>query len=184
MGQAGDFLFMESKRQRKQYRLNCYDYSQSGAYFITICTFEKICLFGNVINSKMILNNIGEIAQNEWHHSSKIRSEIRLNEFIIMPNHIHGIIIIDSVGATGGRPKTPYSSGPHKRSLGSFVAGYKSSVTKHINFIRRTSNRYIWQRNFYDHIIRDNNDLKRTRQYIIDNPIQWKFDRNHPDNQY
>lgn len=130
----------------------------------------------------MILNDTGKIVQDEWRRSSVIRNEIELDEYIVMPNHIHGIIIINNVGATGGRPKTPYSSGPHKRSLGSFVAGFKSSITKHINLIRGSSNRYIWQRNYYDHIIRNDKDLYNSRIYINNNPLKWEFDRNHPNN--
>jgi len=152
-------------------------------YFITICTYEKIHLFGDVVGGKMILNDNGHIAQEEWLRSSKIRNEIEMDEFVIMPNHVHGIIIVNNnVRATGRSPLHHQSSGPPKRSLGSFVAGFKSSVTKRINEYRNTPTQYVWQRNYYDHIIRNDVDLNRTRQYILNNPEKWELDRNHPDN--
>ena len=131
----------------------------------------------------------GKIIQSEWIKSSKIRKEIRLDHFIIMPNHIHGIIFIttqnhplrstdaNDVGATG---RSPLPRGPKPKSLGSFVAGFKSIVTKRVNELRKTPGISVWQRNYYDHIIRNENELHLIRKYIVNNPAQWEYDRENP----
>ena len=172
---------------RHSIRLPGHDYSQEGAYYITICTYNRQNLFGEIVNNEMILNEYGEIVRYEWYYSVHIRNEIELfeNEFIVMPNHIHGIVrIIDNVGATGWSP-TSWSPlqqqlgrphGPLKKSLSSFVAGFKSSVTKQINQIRQTPGIPVWQRNYYEHIIRDTDDLSRIRHYIANNPKNWNND--------
>ena len=167
---------------RHSIRLPGHDYSQEGAYYITICTYNRQNLFGEIVNNEMILNEYGEIVQYEWYYSVHIRNEIELfeNEFIVMPNHIHGIVrIIDNVGATGWSPLQQQLGRPHgplKKSLSSFVAGFKSSVTKQINQIRQTPGIPVWQRNYYEHIIRDTDDLSRIHYYISDNPKNWNND--------
>lgn len=197
------------KYKRRSIRLINYDYSQSGAYFITICTHNREFLFGEIINGEMQLNELGKIVRNEWFRSTNIRNEIELyeNEFVVMPNHIHGIVwIVDIekniVGATGGSPggsplqlslsnkKSLYHQsqspqqierphGPLKKSLSSFVAGYKSAVTKQINQKRQTPGIPVWQRNYYEHIIRNDDELNKIRQYIINNPLNWETDENN-----
>ncbi len=182
--------FDPEKHHRRSIRLKGYDYSQPGAYFVTICAWNRECLFGDVVDGEMRLNDFGLIVYEEWFHSSEMRQEIALfpDEFIIMPNHIHGIIWIvetdaDHVGAPGRAPLPSPSRAPfHRppRSLGSFVAGFKSITTKRINALRGTPGAPVWQRNYYEHIIRDEKSLNRIRQYIAANPLRWHLDRENP----
>lgn len=179
-----------ARQRRRSIRLKGYDYSKAGAYFVTIVTHNRACLFGEVVNEEMRLNELGEIVRNEWFRSAEIRREIQLNpdEFVVMPNHIHGIVwiadddmvgatgrMVDVVGATGRSPLPP-------RSLASFIAGFKSGVTKCINQHRRTPGAPVWQRNYYEHIIRNEASLVRSREYIVNNPMQWALDRENPAN--
>ncbi len=177
---------------RRSIRLRGYDYTQPGAYFITMCTHNRECLFGDIANGEMVLNEWGKMVWDEWFKSQSIRNEITLydNEFAVMPNHIHGIVWIvntdnigvNDVGATGRSPlPLPMTQpiGSPKRSLSSFVAGFKSAVTKQINQLRQTPGMPVWQRNYYEHIIRNNNELHRIQQYIINNPKNWELDENY-----
>ena len=172
------------KHHRRSIRLKNYDYSKSGAYFVTVCTKDRQCLFGKIFDGNMILNEFGKIVYDEWFLSVKIRNEIELyeNEFVVMPNHIHGIVWINAdnilhngniVGATG---RSPLQYGPPKKSLSSFVAGYKSAVTKQINQFRKTPGVSVWQRNYYEHIIRNEIELNKIRNYILNNPHNWETD--------
>ncbi len=266
----------KNKYNRCSIRLKNYDYSSAGAYFITLCTHNRQYLFGEIVNGEMCLNEYGKIVRDEWFCSVHIRNEIELfeNEFIVMPNHIHGVVwIVENVGATGGSPQrttggssqtttgcspqptnsgspqpttecspqpttggssqpttgcspqpttgwspqpttgwspqpmtgwspqpttgwspqptTEWSpqpttgcspqrpNGPLKKSLSSFVAGFKSTVTKQINQIRQTPGIPVWQRNYYEHIIRNDNELNKIREYIINNPLTWETDDNY-----
>ncbi len=163
---------------RKSIRLQNYDYSQNGYYFITICTKDKKCLFGKIENEKMILNELGKIAYKELQKTEEIRKNVKLDKFVIMPNHIHAIIVIDKpVGAYGNTPlqcKTKFKS--PSNNLGAIVRGYKSAVTKQINEYRKTPKLPVWQRNYYEHIIRNEKSLNQIQEYIICNPITWKKD--------
>jgi putative transposase len=164
--------------RRRSIRLHEYDYRQAGAYFITIVAHDRIMLFGEITGGETRLSEFGQIVEDEWQKSSAIRREIELDVFVVMPNHIHGIVnIIDSVGATG---RSPLHSGPPARSLGAFVAGFKSAVTKRINEIRCTPGSPVWQRNYYEHIIRGDGELLRVREYILNNPLEWENDRENP----
>ena len=170
------------KHHRRSIRLRGWDYSRPGAYFVTICTHNGECLLGWVVDGKMMLSPWGQIARDEWMASAKIRHEIRLDAFVVMPDHIHGIIWIvagNNVGATGRSPLRPH--GPSPKSLGSFIAGYKSAVTKRINEMRKTPGTPVWQRNYYEHIIRDEEESNATRLYIIENPQNWDIDTENPD---
>jgi REP element-mobilizing transposase RayT len=177
---------------RRSIRLKGYDYSQSGAYFVTICTYQHQSLFGVVVGGEMVINSYGKVVGEEWFKSARIRSEIELftDEFVVMPNHIHGIIWIVNdppVGATRGivratrwvAPARP--CGPKPGSIGAIIGQYKSAVTKRINQNRETHDEPIWQRNYHDHIIRDETELVNIRAYIADNPRRWTEDRYHPE---
>ena len=126
----------------------------------------------------MRLTDYGRIVSQEWEISAKIRHELTLDAFVVMPNHVHGVVIIkeSNVGATGG---SPIRRGPRQRSLGSFLSGFKSATTKRINDLRRTSG-LVWQRNYYEHVIRNEQSLRRIREYIANNPARWDFDRENP----
>jgi len=203
------------RHHRRSIRLKGYDYRQAGAYFVTLVTQNRACLFGEVVDGEMRLNEYGQIAWEEWFRSAEIRREIRLypDEFVVMPNHIHGIVWIAEphVGATGPSPLPNHSSpnqpsplpnhsspnqssslpnglllpssrprGPARRSLSSFIGGYKSAVTKRINEHRGAPGAPVWQRNYYEHIIRNEDDFEAIRHYILTNPLHWHQDHENP----
>ncbi len=183
-----------NKHHRRSIRLKGYDYSQAGAYFVTICAYNRECLFGEIVDGKMALNELGEIVREEWIYSTKIRNEIKMDEYVVMPNHIHGIVIIKDVdnvpvGVTGRSPlqrRSPlrqddrHPHGPKPKSIGSFIAGFKSVVTKRINELRKLPGASVWQPNYYDHIIRDEKEYYKIKNYIKNNPAQWIEDKNNP----
>ncbi len=181
-----------NKHHRRSLRLKGYDYSAAGAYFITICTFQRQCLFGQVVEGEMQLNEFGQIVAEEWLHSKEIRQEIDFDEWVIMPNHLHGIVLIESidpVGANGCLPSSPWCNDPHRlvppmrpRSLASLIAGFKSATTTRINTLRDAAGTPIWQRNYYDHIIRNERSLQHIRHYTTNNPLTWADDQLHPSN--
>ena len=180
------------KHHRRSIRLPGYDYSQTGAYFVTICAYQRQCLFGDVVDGQMVLNQYGAIVADEWQKSSIIRQEIELDEWVVMPNHFHGIVIIQNsvgknrdriVGANGRSPLQDHASVRMKpKSLSSLMAGFKSITTKKINILRDAPATPLWQRNYYEHIIRDRDAMDKIRQYIINNPVSWERDQLHPDN--
>jgi REP element-mobilizing transposase RayT len=133
----------------------------------------------------MVLNPYGEIVRQEWFVSAHVRSEIELDVYVIMPNHLHAIVIIvGSVVPTAdwtGDHRSPLPRGPKNKSLGSLVAGFKAATTRRINELAGTRSQSVWQRNYYERIIRDDSELNRIRQYIEENPDRWRFD---PDNPY
>jgi putative transposase len=173
---------------RKSIRLDNYDYSSEGFYFITICCFEKRCLFGDILNNEMVLNTFGKIAFDEWFKTESLRPNIKMHEFIVMPNHIHGIInIVHPVGASCARPPgILYESGEHSsplrgpsQTVGAIVRGYKAAVTSAINKMNNKSNS-IWQRNYHEHIIKNDESHIKISEYIINNPCTWKTDSINP----
>ena len=181
---------MPGSYHRRSIRLRDYDYSRDGAYFITICTYRRECLFGDVIDGEMIPNTIGCIVEEEWLRSPMVRSYVRLDSFVVMPNHMHGIIILtgDNVGATRPVAPTTHTSpshrpkGPTPHSIGAIMAQFKSICTRRINRIRRTPGAPLWQRNYYEHIIRDEAALNHIRHYTQANPARWSEDRDYPAN--
>lgn len=182
-------------RQRKQLRLKGYDYSQCGSYYITICTQNRSCLFGDVRYGEIVLNDYGKIVQNEWCKTGEIRENIFVEDFIVMPNHIHGIIRVDDDATKGhmqcgnrgdGDVKNGHMQcaptgnsfgGSVSNSISTIVKLFKSTTTRQIKQIRNASKSSIWQRGFYDHIIRDEDDLNRIREYIFTNPAKWEEDK-------
>lgn len=177
----------KDKYRIESIRLPGYDYSQPGAYFITIVTHNRQCLFGNIIDNEMMLNEFGVLVKNEWLKTGIIRPNIVIDAFVVMPNHLHGILIITdnddgySRGDTLQRvsTKTIEQFGkPTKNSIPTIVRLFKSTTTKQINQLHQTPMQPLWQRNYYEHIIRNEVELNRIRQYIIDNPKKWKTDEN------
>ena len=194
---------IDTSQGRRSIRLKGYDYSQPGAYFITICTANRACLFGEVVDGNMQLNPMGHIARQCWLAIPDHFPNTALDEFIIMPNHVHGIIwIVEKpnvenddandaivgathaiVGATHASPLHTQPNpprGPKRQSIGAIVGSYKSAVTKRINERRNTPGATVWQRNYYEHVIRNDESLNRIRQYILENPIRWHLDRENP----
>jgi REP element-mobilizing transposase RayT len=168
---------------RRSIRLKDYDYSQQGTYFVTVCAQNRLSLFGCIAEEKMLLNDAGKFANKCWLEIPEHFPHVTLDEFIVMPNHIHGIIIIDTMDNVGVQNFEPL----HKqnkyqqiipKSIGSIIRGFKIGVTK---WFRTNTNIYnVWQRNYYEHIIRNEDGLNRICEYIINNPIQWQFDRENP----
>jgi REP element-mobilizing transposase RayT len=148
---------------------------------VTVCTKDRHCLFGDVINGECRLDQFGQIVEEEWKRSTVIRREIKFDDWVVMPNHMHGIVYIvhdEIVGAHGCAPLQHLYRSP--RSLGSFISGFKSSTTRRINQLRGTPGARVWQRNYYDRIIRNTGELNKLRRYILDNPLQWELDEYHP----
>ncbi len=154
-----------------------------------MCTQSRECLFGEIANGEMMLNEYGKLVEEEWLNTPGMRTQVELDEFVVMPNHLHAIIVIQE-GATTmpmvGAHSTivgAHSSAPLRRtpqSLGSLIAGFKSAVTKRINILRMSPGFPIWQRNYYDHVVRDEDDISRIREYIVNNPVRWAEDENNP----
>jgi len=176
---------------RRSIRLKDYDYSQAGAYFVTICTKDKECLFGNIIEGKMQCNNYAERAVEYWQTIPRHFSDTGIDEFVFMPNHMHGIIFIyqnDCRGEVSSPIPTKISTIKggetpplQKPTSGQIVAYFKYLSTKSINIIRNTPSVPLWQRNYYEHIMRDEPELNKIREYISNNPLNWKHDENYSD---
>lgn len=171
------------KRRRRSMRLKDYDYRQTGAYFVTICTHQREWLFGEVIDDVMQLNDMGQIAAHEWLKTSELRSNVELDAFVVMPNHLHGIVVINEDGASNVGTRRAVSL-PTPRRFGTAIAGslstiigaYKSAVTKAINLQQATPGGVIWQKRFHEVIIRNETMLNNIRLYIDTNPAKWADD--------
>jgi len=159
---------------RKSIRLQGYDYSQEGLYFITICCQNRSCFFGEIQSGQMLLNEYGQIAHQEWLKTAELRSNIAIDEFVIMPNHMHGIIQVTKKEEASQR--LDHTSGLHgpSKTIGAIIRGYKSAVTKQVTQLGFGGQ--LWQRNYYDHIIRSEKSYIAIRNYIINNPENWKED--------
>ena len=153
-------------KNRKSTRLRYWDYGSDGYYFITICTKDKMHHFGEVVEGKMVLSHVGVIANLLWYEIKNHTDNIELGEFIVMPNHIHGVLILNTVGAR--------HASPLRRTISSIVGSYKSAVSKHAH---RLNFDFTWQRNFYDHVIRDEVSHQKIAEYVVNNPVKWEEDR-------
>ncbi|MBU4268246.1 MAG: hypothetical protein KJ808_05300 [Acidobacteria bacterium] len=207
-----------NRPSRRSIRLKGYDYADAGNYFITICTMNRECLLGEIHEGRMILSAIGEIANLEWLNTPKVRPDIELGPFVIMPNHLHGIITIypcrgDPLGRPGRLtlesnqiiqgvpPERPYilpgNSLEIKRiiqggafqqnaptlkpeTIGAIIGQFKSISTKKIRETECLG--FHWQRNYYEHIIRDRSESEKIQKYILDNPKNWSEDQDNPVN--
>jgi len=180
-----------NRHHRRSIRLKGYDYSQAGAYFITLCTQDRACLFGKVVNGEMRLNDAGRMVLAEWNRLPERFPHLVLDAFVVMPNHVHGILVITdpaptagatlgaTVGATVGATLVVAPTAP---TVGNIIGAFKSRVT--VEYIRgvKTSGwppfrGRLWQRNYYEHIIRNERALNAIRQYIMENPRRWHMDR-------
>lgn len=187
------------KHHRRSIRFKGYDYTQPGAYFITLCTKARQCLFGDVVKGEMRLNSLGYIAFICWQEIPNHFPRVELDVFVIMPNHLHGILIINETHVGTQQcfvptieenkiPKIEEFGKPVPGSIPTVIRSYKSVVTKRINLICSTKGRsLIWQRNYYEQINRDEQSLQNIRQYITENPYRWSDDlenpQYHPENQ-
>ena len=168
---------------RRSLRLHNFDYTQEGGYFITLCTAVRLPLFGAVVGDQVVLSQIGKIVECEWLRSEVVRREVVLDEFVIMPNHFHAVVFI----IYGDELRSPSPDKAHcraplqrsARSLGTLIAQFKTAVTTRARREMRLPNQAIWQRNYYDHIIRNDRELYQIRNYIRENPLKWQLDKYH-----
>jgi len=192
------------KHHRHSIRLKGYDYRKPSAYFVTLCIRNRDCLLGEIIQGNMHLSPFGQIVENEWYRTAVVRPNVELDAFIIMPNHLHGIIFLTDKYYTSLRAtrqelsvglsdwQQVYSTGTtttQKRqvkgavscSLGAIIGQFKSLSTKRVNRIRQTRYVPLWQRDFYDHIIHRETSLNAIRKYIVENPLRWTDDPENPE---
>ncbi|MBI4287427.1 MAG: transposase [Chloroflexi bacterium] len=179
---------------RRSVRLPSYDYTQPGAYFITIATQDRDPLFGRVVDGAAILGRYGEIARPCWQRIPAHFRGAHTDMFVIMPNHVHGIIVIDlgtvpidrdaptmsGILARLCGPVTEYFGRPTQHSLPTIVRSFKSAVTKQINELRHTASAPVWQRGYYEHVVRSDEELEEIREYIASNPAEWALDGDNP----
>ena len=196
--------YREEQKRRRSIRLPDYDYAQTGAYFVTICTYDRLCLLGEILGCEMALTRAGQVVLECWNDLANHYSHVETDEFIVMPNHVHGIIVLtdqqrknpipDNVGA-GFNPDNvragfnPDNVGaglkpaPTRRHpLSEIVRAFKTSSSRRINEHRGSPGVPVWQRNYYERVIRNEQELDSVRQYIVDNPAEWAEDAENPRN--
>jgi putative transposase len=183
-----------SKRRRRSIRLSGYDYAQAGAYFVTIVARHRAPLFGEVANGEMRPNQFGRVVQSTWGELANHYSGVECDAFMLMPNHVHGIIVLADEGAVGesdvgaGLKPARGMAGPNSvragfkpaPTLSEIIRGFKTFSARRINHLRHTPGVPVWQRNYYEHVVRGDNELNRIREYIANNPLQWEMDRENP----
>ena len=177
---------------RGSIRLPWYDYSQDGWYFVTMCALGHKCLFGKFADGQIQLYEYGRIIDKCWKWLAEQYDYVHLDRCVVMPNHLHGIIIIRRGGSRtapyvdknsflGGSRTAPTTKNTQKcKPLSRLVGAFKTVSTKQINIIRNTPGRKLWQRNYYEHIIRSEEELNHIQQYIVDNPANWRTDKENP----
>jgi len=179
---------------RRSIRLQGYDYAQAGAYFVTICVQNRECLFGEVVDGEMLLNDAGQMVETIWEGLPDRFPFIELDQFGVMPNHAHGIIALTGRPAQGDHPRPtpgdhkdrPYKAhGTLEGTVGRVIQAFKSvTIHEYVVGVRRHEWRLfegrLWQRNYYEHIIRDEKYLNRIREYIATNPLRWEIDQENP----
>jgi len=169
--------------------------AQPGAYFVTLCTRGRACLFGHVVNGEMHLNEAGETARRCWEDIPTHFPMVELDTFVIMPNHMHGVVVIGCKGEASDSPvsantragmadASPLRSRPNgtqPRSLSAIVRNFKSVSTRRINAACYAPGTPVWLRNYYEHVVRNEQELMAIREYILGNPARWDDDENNPD---
>lgn len=183
--------FDPQKHHRRSIRLKGFDYASEGAYFVTIVTQGRECLFGEIVEKEMYLSNYGEIVQKWWQEISIHFLNVETGAFVIMPNHVHGNIFISNerrgeVILPHNDPNSNNQGGetPLRRpTLGQIIAYFKYQSTKEMNLVENMgTNTKFWQRNYYEHIIRNDKELQQKNGYILDNPSRWDGDQENPPN--
>ena len=162
---------------RRSIRLKEYDYASEGVYFITLVTFQRLHMFGDIVDGAMRLNDYGRIAREEWFATQRVRPNVKLleDEFVVMPNHVHGIVWLHEY-FLNPPPVRAYRDTPLRspsNTLGAIIRGYKGAVTTRINILRHVKGEPVWLRNYYEHIINNEIDYENITNYIHDNPANW-----------
>lgn len=195
------------KHHRRSIRLKGYDYTHAGAYFVTLVAHGRECIFGEIVDGEIRVNPLGEIAAYYWQELPRHFAHVTLDAFVVMPNHVHGVIVVGADdgdtggGGRGGVPRKGEASaagasevsrrfsadasplpptGTQPGSLGAIVQNFKSVTTRKINQWRGAPGAPVWQRNYYERIIRDARELDAVRRYIAQNPLRWALDDNNP----
>ena len=175
--------------RRRSIRLAGYDYSQVGAYFVTLCAFRHQSVFGEVADHQIRLNELGRIVEETWMTLPNHYDFIVLDAFVVMPNHVHGVVVlIEDQDRAWAAMQSPYveaglKPAPTKakrHGLPEIVRGFKTFSARRINESRGTRGRTVWQRNYYERVIRDERELSRIREYIVQSPQNWETDKDHP----
>ena len=168
--------------RRRSIRLPGYDYTQAGAYFVTLCTQRRECLFGDIVNGEMVMNDAGRLVGKCWSDIPIHFLRVELDEFVIMPNHVHGIVVITTGTGTACRAHTTIErfGRPVAGSIPTIMRSFKSAVTKRINEMRNNPGNKLWQRNYFEYVVRDDDVLLKIREYISNNPLKWEFDKENP----
>lgn len=161
--------------RHKSIRISEFDYSQPGAYYLTLVTQDRQQILGQIVDNEMILSEVGKMVEEVWIAIPNHFASVELGEFVIMPNHIHGIISI-TVEATHASPLPRISKGPMPGSIGAIVGSFKSAATKRFHEIQKYQESRLWQRNYYEHIIRNERDYLAIYEYILANPMNWEKD--------
>jgi putative transposase len=166
---------------RETARLKDYDYSQAGGYFLTICTYKRRNSLGEVLNQEMKLSHEGEIVKMRWLNLRDKFANIDLDYYVIMPNHVHGIItILEEVGAIHELPLQRNRLQRRRMLLPRIIGYFKMNSAKEINRLRDVPTTSLWQRNYYEHVVRNESELHKIREYIQNNPLKWELDRENP----
>ncbi|MEM8777973.1 MAG: transposase [Cyanobacteria bacterium P01_G01_bin.49] len=165
------------QKNRRSIRLSRHDYTKSGFYFITICTYKRQCWFGEIIQGKVRLNHLGFIVSELWKGCEKRFNYVTIDQFIVMPSHFHGILVIHNINDEHHLLSKGKFGKPIVGSLGTIIGAFKSAVSKSINQMRKTAKPPILQKNYYERIIRNEQELNNIRQYILNNPLKWESDR-------
>ena len=187
--------------RRHSIRLRGFDYAQDGAYFVTVCVRNRECLLGQVTGGEMRLSEAGRIVQAVWRELPRHYPHVRLDAWVVMPNHVHGIVVLTSADAggvndgdgvastrvglsasvgAGFKPAPTGDDGAPRHALPEVVRAFKTFSARHINALQGTQGTSFWQRNYYEHVIRNETALNRIRQYIMDNPTRWDDDPENP----
>jgi len=163
-------------RDRRSLRLKDYDYAQAGAYFVTVCIQNRLCLFGGIVDGEMRLNDAGRMVRSMWEALPNWFPGMELDAFVVMPNHVHGIATLVGAGLALPEEKGAASSAP---TLGDSVRAFKSLSAIRVNRLLMRAGS-LWQRNYYEHVIRSDREMDRIREYIATNPCKWALDRENP----
>ncbi len=163
--------FDPQRHHRRSIRLSEHDYSEAGIYFFTSCTHQRECLFGDIVEGTMALSEAGKAAAQEWENLSLRFPAVGLDAFVVMPNHVHGIVFLN-----------PTLSNEKSSTLGQILRVYKSLAATSGNRLLDRAGQPLWQRNYYEHIIRNKQVLEKARRYILSNPERWERDADNPCN--
>ena len=145
---------------------------------MTVCAKDRVCLFGDVSDGCMRLNDWGRIVEDAWFDLPNHDANVELGAFVVMPNHVHGIVIIVGAGSVGAGSEPATKKTTH--ALSEIVRGFKTFSARRINEHRRTPGIAVWQRNYYEHIVRGEESLRRIERYIVENPARWALNRENP----